>query len=245
MIHRTSLQSAVRRLALDLDEGHADLGQGVAQRRLVLAEPGSEPVDDGGQGVDGQAGLVEARAAGSAGGWRPARTARWRGWRSPATPGTEASRRWASAISSAISSSRARCSSVRSARVDGAQVDVVRCRAGVRSIVGDRMLALRCPEAHRCSLRGGRCRGRAFDLVPYADDRNRKAGPASGGPHPATVVVPHERLTRAPGSRFVRCGLRSRPARASASPTPFDRFWTATSSDCGGGPTQRMRSDRQ
>ena len=69
-----------RRGLADLDEGQADLGQGVVQRAARLPQPARQALDEGGHGVDGQARLVEVGAAVARGGWRPARTGRRRGW---------------------------------------------------------------------------------------------------------------------------------------------------------------------
>src|SRR4051794_33002673 len=43
----------------DLDVGELELGEGLAQRLLLVPEPAGEPLDDRRQRIDGQPGIVE------------------------------------------------------------------------------------------------------------------------------------------------------------------------------------------
>ena len=66
-------------------KGHPQLGEGVHQRGLRLAQAAGQPVDQRAEGVDGQPGLARFGGSAPGGAW-PARRGPWRGSRSPPRP---------------------------------------------------------------------------------------------------------------------------------------------------------------
>ena len=89
-------------LALDLDERHADVGQGVAHRGGVRAEAVAEALDEAADGVDRQRG--RARSGGSDDRWMAASSYRPITWLVTTTSaGASATRRRAASIAASAS----------------------------------------------------------------------------------------------------------------------------------------------
>ena len=201
------------------DEGHAQLGQRLAQRRFVVAQAAREAVDERRHGVDGDGGLAEVgRVLAQVD--RPELVEAHAWLATTVAAGTWATRSRTAAISLARDSARSRSSwSIgRSSRPISSRIGVV--ERGSSSVVGRR---------HQRGRNPGR-RGWSSSLVLYAAQLTREVG--CRGVLVSTIPPGH--LLGA--SRFAGCRWR---LTGTSLPVGFALRWT-TAFRRPAGPSARM-----